>query len=51
MRLKELSEIYDYIKNEHHDPDAACNALKLLHNSPHRIDTLFVSKKLFYSIV
>jgi hypothetical protein len=48
--MKELSEIYDYIRLGHHEIDSVCNALKLLHNSPHHIDILFIVKKLFYSM-
>jgi hypothetical protein len=50
MKLKEISELYDYIRQEHHDIDAVSNALKLLHNSPSHLDILFIAKKLFYSV-
>lgn len=50
LRLRELSEIYDYIRNEHHDIEAMCNALRLVHSAPHHVDVLLITKKLFYSV-
>ena len=47
MRMSELSEIYDYIRDGKHEIESATNALKLLYTSPHHLDIMFVSKKLF----
>lgn len=48
--MKEMSEIYDYIRNEHHDTESMANALKLAHSAPDYLDTLMIAKKLFYSV-
>ena len=50
MKLKELSWIYDYIEDETHDIDLACNAVTYLHSAPHLIDIFNITKKLFKSV-
>ena len=50
MKLKELSWIYDFIEDETHDIELACNAVTHLHLAPHFIDIFNITKKLFKSV-
>ena len=50
MKLKELSQIYDYIEDEKHEIDDVCDAILTLHSAPDLIDIFNITKKLFKSV-